>query len=47
MWYVWFAVNGAWARLVKEYKTKGNAAKYGKKVMGDTPFVVAQECPEE
>lgn len=46
MWKIWFMLNGEAACLVKEYKTKGNATKYGNKVFGNTMhFVVAQENP--
>lgn len=51
MWKVWFKETGAdnemhAACLEKGYKTKGNAAKYGKKVFGDSrEYVVAQENP--
>lgn len=48
MFKVWFLINGNAACLVKEYKTKGNAVKYAKKVLPEgTEFEVAQECPYE
>lgn len=46
MWYVFFKVNEVVARLEKGYSTKGNAAKYGKKIFGvSDDYVVAQENP--